>query len=159
MITGVGCGPRRNPATSIDQRASPSNSTGFFSWLIPCHRGFRNAGSRITMRVMNRFLLSWCAVWALSSFSPACGDEAAEKLILATYKLANESSTASGFAVHRVENGRLRHFIVTANHVLEQMTGDSCMLVLRTLETNGVYRRNEIELTIRSWWTPTLEGR
>ena len=102
------------------------------------------------MRVMNRFILSWCAVGTLFAFSPACGDEAAEKLILATYKLANESSTAAGFAVHRVENGRLRHFIVTAHHVLEQMTGDSCKLVLRTRAENGVYRRNEIDLTIRA---------
>ncbi len=76
-------------------------------------------------------------------------DEIAEKLILATYKLSNDASTASGFVVHRVDNGSLKYFVITADHVLRQMKGNTCKLVSRMRQESGTYERQEIELTIR----------
>ena len=98
---------------------------------------------------MNRFALLLCVAAAFFT-SRTFADEAAEKLILATYKLANDASTATGFVVHRSENGELRYFVVTANHVLHQMNGDSCILVSRTRGEDGVFQRNEIKLNIRA---------
>jgi len=81
----------------------------------------------------------------------AVADEAAEQLVLATYKLANGSSTATGFAVEAEDDlGKTRRFIVTAHHVLSKMTGDSCTIVDRTAIADGGYKRREIQTPIRN---------
>lgn len=110
------------------------------------------------MALMNRFFILFVVAVQLFSVRPAQADEAAEKLILATYKLANESSTASGFAVHVAEGapeaGAARQYIVTAHHVLEQMRGESCRLVSRKRGDDGVYQRDEIHVAIRAGGNP-----
>ncbi len=131
---------------------------GLFYLALNTLRGFRSRSWRITMLVMNRLVLLLFAAAALLTSAHACGDEAAENLMLATYKLANESSTATGIAVHRVNNGSFQRFVVTANHVLEQMKGDSCILVSRLREESGIYRRNEIQIAIRADGKPLWKG-
>ncbi len=84
---------------------------------------------------------------------PLClarADEPAERLVLATYKLANDASTASGTVVScETDAGKTRRFLVTADHVLQQMQGDSFLLVSRERNDDGTYRRNEIRVSIR----------
>ncbi len=78
------------------------------------------------------------------------GDEAAEKLVLATYKLANEASTATGTVYRReTKEGKTERFLVTAGHVFEGMKGDTFNLVSRTLRDDGLYLRHEIEVPVR----------
>jgi hypothetical protein len=80
----------------------------------------------------------------------ARGDEAAGRLVLATYKLANESSTATGTVYRReAEEGKSECFLVTAGHVFEGMKGDTCTLVSRTLRDDGLYMRQEIQVPVR----------
>jgi len=80
----------------------------------------------------------------------AQSDDAAEKLILATYKLANETSTATGTVVcYETADGNRKCVIVTADHVLTQMKGNSCVLVSRSRNGEG-YQRQEIRVPIRS---------
>ena len=77
-------------------------------------------------------------------------DEAAERMALATYKLANESSTATGIAVRfDTDEGQSQTAIVTANHVLRDMRGDFCVLVSRTALENGLYSREDLRIPIR----------
>jgi len=77
------------------------------------------------------------------------GDEAAEKLTLATYKLANGSSTATGTVYQREKDGKTQRFLVTASHVLEAMSGDSFNLVSRTQREDKVFLRGEISVPLR----------
>jgi hypothetical protein len=78
------------------------------------------------------------------------GDEAAEKLVLATYKLANGSSTATGCVYRReTADGKSQRFVVTAGHVFEGMKGDTCHLVSRKLREDQTFAREEIEIRIR----------
>jgi hypothetical protein len=98
----------------------------------------------------------WAVVVLLSvAFVPlpqsvSRGDQAAEKLILATYKLANDASTGTG-TVFRSEaaEGASKSRLLTAHHVLDRMQGDSCTLVSRRRHENGVFQRHEIRLLIR----------
>lgn len=84
------------------------------------------------------------------SLPPAQGDEAAERIVLATYKLANASSTATGTVYQReTDDGKHQRFLVTAGHVLEGMNGDTCSLVSRTRRDDGLYMRHEIQIPIR----------
>jgi hypothetical protein len=84
------------------------------------------------------------------AINPSLGDEPAEQLVLATYKLSNESSTATGTAVRfdTAEN-ESQIVIITANHVLRDMKGDFCVLVARTARDDGMYARNELRIPIR----------
>ena len=78
------------------------------------------------------------------------GDEAAEKLVLATYKLAGGSSTATGCVYRReMAEGKSQCFVVTAAHVFEGMKGDTCHLVSRKLREDKTFGREEIEIRIR----------
>ena len=81
---------------------------------------------------------------------PAQSDNAAEKLLLATCKLANETSTAAGTVVcYETADDHTKCVIVTADHVLRQMKGDSFVLVSRSRNGDG-YQRQEIRVSIRS---------
>ena len=85
----------------------------------------------------------------------ARSDEAAEQLVLATYKLANQSSTASGTVVrYESEEGPSQSFVVTAHHVFDQMRGDSCVLVSRNPRDDGQYQRQEIQVSVRKAGRP-----
>lgn len=94
-----------------------------------------------------RFMFALAILVALTVAARA--DDGAEKLVLATYKLANDGSTATGFAVCSDSNGEARCFVVTAHHVLAQMKGDACLLVSRERHDDGTFRRREISIQIR----------
>ena len=69
---------------------------------------------------------------------------------MATYKLVNESSTASGLAIRsETGSGKSQRVVVTAHHVLDQMKGDTCVLVARTRIDEGFFERQEIRIPIR----------
>ncbi len=73
----------------------------------------------------------------------------AEQLLLATYKLDNESSTATGTVICLDSDSENRQCVVlTADHVLSKMRGDSCTLVSRRPVAAG-YQREEIRIPIR----------
>lgn len=87
--------------------------------------------------------------------SLARGDEAAEQLVLATYKLANDASTASGLVIgFEAADGETQSVVVTAHHVLDQMAGDACLLVSRSLHDSGMYERKDIRIPIRESGNP-----
>ncbi|MHB8897267.1 MAG: trypsin-like serine protease [Thermoguttaceae bacterium] len=89
-------------------------------------------------------------LWLLAFCPLAAADEAAEKLVLASYKLVNDSSTATGVVYCREANdGKKQLFLVTAGHVFETMAGDKCMLVSRTRRDDGLYQRQEIPIAVR----------
>lgn len=70
--------------------------------------------------------------------------------MLATYKLSNEESTATGFVLE-AEDGR--RFLVTSAHVLEKMAGETAVLVSRT-EKDGEYFRKDVKLAVRDGKKP-----
>jgi hypothetical protein len=107
--------------------------------------------------MMTRLCFYLLAVFVISPLcSPlrARSDDGAEKLILATYKLANEASTATGVVVCSESDSDSRCFVVTANHVLAQMKGDSCTLVSRKRRDDGTFERREIRIPIRAEGNP-----
>jgi hypothetical protein len=78
------------------------------------------------------------------------GDEAAEQLVLATYKLANDASTATGVVIRCETSGdQNRRFLATGHHVFEQMSGDACVLVSRKARDDGAFQRQEIRIAVR----------
>lgn len=91
----------------------------------------------------------------------ARADDGAQRLVLATYKLSNEASTATGFVVCSEQEDKRRCFVVTAHHVLAQMKGATCQLVSRARQQDGTYHRQEIAIPIRregkTLWTKHAE--
>ncbi|MFT5465175.1 MAG: hypothetical protein ACI8UO_000262 [Verrucomicrobiales bacterium] len=77
--------------------------------------------------------------------SAASADEATEKLVLATYKLFNESSTATGFIVKTED----RSFLVTSAHVFEKMEGSEFLLVARRKQDSGEFTRLDVPIPLR----------
>lgn len=97
-------------------------------------------------------VLSVCILCPLAS---ARCDDAAEKLVLATYKLASEGSTATCMVVrNKGEDGAAKSFVVTAHHVLVKTKGDTCILVSRTRRNEGTYQRREIRIPVRKAGQP-----
>ncbi len=75
---------------------------------------------------------------------------AAERLVLATYKLAHPSSTAAAVAIARVGSDQSKQvYLITADHVLRRMSDSHCMLVSRHLNKHGSYERQEHKIAIR----------
>ncbi len=86
------------------------------------------------------------AAGALLAAAPALrADEAAQALVLATYKLQGDGSTATGLAIEH--GGAL--YLVTAEHVFAQMKGRRFTLVSRTENDDGTYGRDEIKVALR----------
>ena len=82
-------------------------------------------------------------------------DDAGERLLRATYKIANEKSTATSVVIESPRSdGSTRKFLVTARHVLEAMVGDRCIVVNRIPQAPGIYARNEIAISIRNSGKP-----
>ncbi|TWT81030.1 Trypsin [Planctomycetes bacterium CA13] len=99
---------------------------------------------------MTRSLMIILALLVVYSPQFARCDDAAERLVLSTYKLSNGASTATGLVVRcEINDEESRYFVVTANHVLDQMKGDSCILVSRTRNNDGSYQRKEKQVFIR----------
>ncbi|MDF1842822.1 MAG: trypsin-like peptidase domain-containing protein [Rubripirellula sp.] len=87
----------------------------------------------------------------VASIAPfAFAENPVEQLLLATYKLDNESSTATGTVICVDSDAANRQCVVlTADHVLSKMRGDGCTLVSRTAVAAG-FQREEIRIPIRS---------
>ncbi len=69
----------------------------------------------------------------------------------ATTKLANRKSNGTCLLVRINKDGREDRIVaVTAAHVLQQMTGPTCQLIVREKRTDGSYVRKEQTLAIRS---------
>ena len=82
--------------------------------------------------------------------SSAMADDAGIRLLKATYKIANDKSTATSLVIETTKaDGTPRRFLVTARHVLEAMAGDRCVIVNRIEQSPGIYARNEIGIIIR----------
>lgn len=92
---------------------------------------------------MNRICAIALCLFNLAPFAAA--DEATERLVLATYKLFNDSSVATGFIIKKDETS----FVVTADHVLRNMKGGEMLLVARRKNDNGSYRREDLAIRIR----------
>lgn len=88
-------------------------------------------------------------LFLLFSTHVVSADEAAEQLVLATYKLANEASTASGTVVCFKAGEEEHCAVLTAQHVFSKMRGDSCLLVSRVAREDGMFGRKEIQIAIR----------
>lgn len=105
------------------------------------------------MRLFLFLLLAVCCFAA--GALPARSDEAAEKLILATHKLSNEASTASGTVIcFTSKDGVKQCAVLTAHHVLDKMRGNSCIIVSRVSRKDGMYGRKEIQVPIRNGARP-----
>ena len=108
-----------------------------------------------------------CALLLLLTFStclPVVAKDFASQVMDATYKLFNKDSTATGFFLREdAQRPANEAILVTANHVLSSMTGDSMLIVLRTPQADGNYRRRDWPVTIRNdgkdLWTkhPSLD--
>ena len=76
-----------------------------------------------------------------------------EGMVLATHKLFNEKSTATGFVLE-AEDGR--RFLVTAAHVFEKMEGEAAVLVSRTQDAgaDGQFQRKDVKIAVRDGEKP-----
>ncbi len=96
--------------------------------------------------------------WILLGFShSARADDFDTELMRATCKLANEKSTATAFLLSQPGAGDSRKgsfLLITAAHVFEQMAGNEATLILRRQESEGVYRKVPMKLTVRQGGKP-----
>lgn len=100
---------------------------------------------------LRSFLLLWC--FFIGGSSSANAADAVLDVMAATFKIANRSSTATCFVIARPRAADARQkelVVVTAAHVLEQMTGNECHIVLREKGADGSFVRIEVPLKIRS---------
>jgi hypothetical protein len=91
---------------------------------------------------------------ALAPTAPVRSAEptATTRMIQATFKLVNPSSTATCLLLsrpHPGEDKKSETILVTAAHVLQQMTGEQATLVLRKASKDGTYARHELNLKVR----------
>jgi hypothetical protein len=96
-------------------------------------------------------LLLWC--FAAGAVCAASAEEPPMDAMRATFKIANENSTATCFVIARPgasETSRRELVLVTAAHVFETMSGDECRIVLHEERADGTFVRNEVPLKIRS---------
>ncbi|MFT4547137.1 MAG: hypothetical protein ACI9MB_001083 [Verrucomicrobiales bacterium] len=91
-----------------------------------------------------------CLILTLFFGGSAFSQSYAEKMVLATFKIFNEKSTATGFVLE-VEGGR--QFLVSAAHVFEKMKGDKAVLVSRKKKDGG-YERKELGIAVRDGEKP-----
>lgn len=82
----------------------------------------------------------------LGSISTVCANP--EALVASTFKLFNKDSTATCFLMHQ-EDSVDQPIIVTAAHVLKNMTGDEALLVLRKTNDDGSHSRHDHKVKIR----------
>jgi hypothetical protein len=86
---------------------------------------------------------------------PAAGDDLNTELMKATFKLANNTSTATAFLLSRTATRDGGPFLlVTAGHVFEKMTGDEATLFFRRRESPGVYKKVPMKLAVRKAGKP-----
>jgi len=100
-------------------------------------------------------LLLWFL--AAGAASAANAEHAPMDIMEATFKIANENSTATCFVIARpgpAETNRRELILVTAAHVLENMAGNECRIVLHEGRADGTFARSEVPLKIRSAGKP-----
>jgi hypothetical protein len=94
------------------------------------------------------------------------GKDLNTQMMNATVKLANPKSTATAFVLTRTTPGpspKRQHILVTAAHVLEQMSGEEAVAFFRKKESEGVYKKLPLKIAIRkagkALWTrhPALD--
>src|SRR4051812_24786765 len=81
----------------------------------------------------------------------------ATQVIEATYKVVNQSSTATAWFVADPDTAgetKPGMLLVTASHVLIKTTGDTASLVLRDLKPDGSYKRRDFPFAIRAGGKP-----
>jgi hypothetical protein len=109
---------------------------------------------------MKIYLLSSPFVVVLGMAGPLfarTGDDLNTQLMNATVKLENPKSTATAFLLTRPAPGQARKaqfILLTAAHVLEQMTGDEVILNYRQRESEGVYKKLPVKIGIRKAGKP-----
>ena len=106
---------------------------------------------------------STCSLVATLAFfmgvNSLAADDGGIRLLRATYKIANEKSTATSLVIATNQaDGTARRFLVTARHVMESMAGNRCVIVNRIEQAPGVYARNEISIVIRRDGQPIWKG-
>jgi hypothetical protein len=87
---------------------------------------------------------------ALSCVSRA--ETAAERLMQATFKVFNTSSTSTGFLVrdHAPDAARTNVLLVSAGHTFAKAKGDSILLVCRVKNEAGAWQRLDHKILIRN---------
>ena len=94
-----------------------------------------------------------CFVYSLATGSiVAAGDDFHTQMMNATFKVANEKSTATCFLlVHpSPKDPKKEEFLlITAAHVLEPMNGEEAIIFLRRKQSEGVYQKIPHKLAIR----------
>ncbi|MFO0902833.1 MAG: serine protease [Pirellulales bacterium] len=83
--------------------------------------------------------------------------DTAQRVLHATVKIFNPRSTATGFLV-RLPDGVATQprecALVTAQHVLEQVQGETAILVLRKRDADGGYARRDTTVSVRTKENP-----
>jgi hypothetical protein len=95
---------------------------------------------------IKQFILT--ALLAILTCRLAAAGDFATEMADATYKLFNVDSTATCILVRR-EAPDQRYYLVTAAHVMEQIKGDTAIVVLRDRQADGSYQRRDHTVTIR----------
>ena len=101
--------------------------------------------------------------WLLMGFE-ACAGEPIDDLLEATFRIADKDQSGTCFLVQPkvvdAANPR-RVILVTAAHVIDQMTGSTCDVFLRTKDEEGRFSRRPLTITIRDGrkhlWTRQLD--
>ncbi len=92
--------------------------------------------------------------WAAASVC-ARADDALEKSLEAVFRVTNGRSSGTGFLVTVPgQGGQSSTVLVTAAHVLEEMSEPQCQLILRALSPDETYVRKEVSVPIRDNGTP-----
>lgn len=97
--------------------------------------------------------LALCLAFFILTAGPSRAADFATQMLDATYKLFNKDSTATGFFVRdpaATLQGRPSVILVTAGHVLEKMTSDTAVVVLRRPTDTGGYTRSDLSIPIRA---------
>ena len=101
------------------------------------------------------FLLALLALWLGDSHGLA--GEPIEELLEATFRIADKDHSGTCFLVSPKERDDAhpnRVILATAAHVMEQMTGNECEVILRTKGGDGQYSRHPWTTTIRHEGNP-----
>lgn len=93
----------------------------------------------------------------VASSNPARGEDAATRMLEATFKIYHKDSTATGVFV-RPPQGLAAEpnqvLLVTAGHVFERIKGDDAVIVLRTPKSDATFVRRDFSVKLRDGGKP-----
>jgi len=95
--------------------------------------------------------LNLISCFLIALIGSAGADSFAEKVVLATYKLFNETSAATSFVVEGKDGKR---YLVSAAHVFENGEGEQSVLVMRKKKADGTYLRHDQKIKVRDGKKP-----